>query len=392
MEFLLSLAALVTAARLLGAAARRLGQPAVLGELLAGLLLGPSLLGIVTTATDHHAGALLHTFAELGVLLLLFQIGLHTDLRSLLRVGPAALVVAVVGVVLPFLAGLGVSHLFGLDGLVALILAASLTATSVGISARVLDDLGLLQGPEGQIVLGAAVIDDVIGLIILAVVAGIASGGTLTAGTVAITTGVAVGFLLVVLLLGRLLVPPLFDRIARIPTPYTTGTLAIVFALVVAALADRSGSAPIIGAFAAGLLLHQTPQREQIERETTGVGEWFIPIFFATIGAMVDVHAMLSPTALSLGGTLLLVGIVGKFLAGYAPWWHPLRFALIGVAMIPRGEVGLIFAQKGLETGALLPAQFGAIMLMVVGTTVIAPPWLARLGRGHQTGGGGRTP
>ncbi len=382
MGFLLGLAALVTAARLLGAIARRFGQPAVLGELLAGLLLGPSLLGLVSTAADHPAGAMLHTFAELGVLLLLFQIGLHTDIRSLLKVGPAALVVAVVGVALPFFTGMGVAHLFGLSNLVALVLGASLTATSVGISARVLDDLGLLQAPEGQTVLGAAVLDDIIGLIILAVVAGVAGGGTLTVGAVALTSGAAIGFLLVVILLGRLVIPPLFARIARIRTPHTTGILAIVLAVVIAALADRSGSAPIIGAFAAGLILHDTPQRAEIEQESAGIGEWFVPIFFAAIGAMIDVHAILSPAALSLGGALLAVGIVSKFLAGYAPWWQRLRYALVGVAMIPRGEVGLIFAQKGLETGVLLPTQFGAIMLMVVGTTVVAPPWLAWLGRG----------
>lgn len=370
----LQIAALVVAAQLGGAFARRVGQPAVLGELLAGIAVGTSMLGVVNP--DDTAIRLL---AEFGVVLLLFQIGLHTDLRSLLGVGVSALLVAIVGVVLPFGAGYLVAHAMGLDILPALVIGAAMTATSVGISARILGDLRQLQTREGQTVLGAAVLDDVIGLVILAVVASIAAGGTVTAAGVGIIVAKAFGFLIAALLVGRLLVPGLFGWIARRPAPGTIGAIALAFALLLAALADLGGSALILGAFAAGLIIHDTPERHTVEESTAVVGHFFVPIFFASVGASVDLAAMFSPDALQLGALLLLIGIAGKFLAGYAPLRAPIRHALVGVAMVPRGEVGLIFAQMGLTAGVLTPGTFGAVMLMVIGTTLVTPPWLAWL-------------
>ena len=224
-------------------------------------------------------------------------------------------------------------------------------------------------------------LDDVIGLVILAIVATLAEGGTVTTASALRTGGVAVGFLVVALLAGRLVAPRLFTTISRLQVRGATGALALAFALALAAAAGLAGSAIIIGAFAAGLILHETEQRHTIEEATTGLGHFFVPIFFASVGASVDVAAMLQPDALRLGGLLLGIGIVGKFVAGYAPFWLPLRHAMIGAAMVPRGEVGLIFAQMGLATGALTPAYFGAVMLMVIGTTIVTPPWLARLAR-----------
>lgn len=378
----LTLAALVTAARLAGALAQRLRQPAVLGELLAGVLLGPSVIGLV-----HPEDPSLHMLAEFGVIILLFQIGLHTDLRQLMKVGGAASAVAGVGVALPFGLGFLAAKLFGLDLLPALVCGAALTATSVGISARILGDVGELDSIEGRTVLGAAVLDDVIGLVILAIVAGMVGGGEVTAASVAMTSALAVGFLVVALGIGKLVVPRLFGFIHAVPVPGTTGAIAVAFALAMAALADVSGSAPIIGAFAAGLVLHDTPQRETIEESTAALGHFFVPVFFVSVGAAVELGAMRDPTALAIGGVLLLVGVVGKFAAGYAPFWMPMRNTLVGVAMIPRGEVGLIFAQKGLETGALTPALFGALMMMVIGTTIITPVWLASLVRGRRRPG-----
>jgi Kef-type K+ transport system membrane component KefB len=372
----LVLAALVTVARLGGWVAMRVGQPAVLGELLAGILVGPSLLGIVTPGDP-----MLAMIAEFGVVILLFQIGLHTDLASLLKVGPAAAAVGTVGVVLPFAAGYLLTTALGLPMLPSAVCAAALTATSIGISARILGDLGELESTEGKTVLGAAVLDDVVGLVILAIVATLAQGGVVTTASALRTGGIAVGFLVVALLVGRLVAPRLFATISRLQVSGATGALALAFALALAAAAGLAGSAMIIGAFAAGLILHETKQRHTIEEATTGLGHFFVPIFFASVGASVDVAAMMQPAALQLGGLLLLIGIVGKFVAGYAPFWLPMRHALIGAAMVPRGEVGLIFAQMGLATGALSSEHFGAVMLMVIGTTVVTPPWLAALSR-----------
>ncbi|MEP6591857.1 MAG: cation:proton antiporter [Gemmatimonadota bacterium] len=374
MTLFLVLAALVTAARLAGVAARRVGQPAVLGELLVGVVLGPSVLGVVNPHDPY-----LHLLSEFGVVILLFQIGLHTDLKQLLKVGGAASAVGGVGVVLPFGLGFAVARLFDLDVLQAVLCGAALTATSIGISARILGDLGQLGSLEGRTVLGAAVLDDVVGLVILAVVGGLAAGGTVTLGGVAITTGLAVGFLVVAVVSGRYLVPHLLNAIDRLPVVGTTGAIAVAFALAMAALAEKSGSAPIIGAFAAGLMLDATPQRKTIDDATAVLGHFFIPIFFATVGAAVELRAMLDPAALAIGAVLLVVGIVGKYVSGYAAFWLPMRHQLVGVAMIPRGEVGLIFAQMGLASGALTPALFGALMIMVIGTTVVTPIWLAAL-------------
>lgn len=370
----LMVAALVTAARLGGSAAVRLGQPSVLGELIVGILIGPSLFGLV----DPSLGSV-HLFAELGVVILLFQIGLHTDLAGLRTVGAGATTVALTGVALPFFFGYLIAHWLGASTLSAMVIGASMTATSVGITVRVLDELDLLDSREGKTVLGAAVIDDIVGLIILAVVSVMAGGGTLSAAVIGRTVVLAVGFLLVVVALGTWLAPSLFRLIDRLPGAGTTGALALAFALALAALADLSGSAMIIGAFAAGLVLPPGKERHQIETATTPLAHFFVPIFFASVGAAVDVRAMADPAALGLGVALLASGVVTKFAAGFAPFWIPMRHALVGVAMIPRGEVGLIFAQMGLATAALSAGQFGAVMLMVIGTTVLTPPWLTRM-------------
>jgi Kef-type K+ transport system membrane component KefB len=365
---LVALAAVILATKLLGEIAQRLGQPAVLGELLAGVLLGGSALHIL----DPH-DPVIHAIAELGVLVLLFQIGLHTDLRSLRKVGGSAAMVAAVGVVAPFVGGYLAFQALGAGVMPSLIAGAALTAMSIGISARVLSDLGRLNTPEGQVVLGAAVLDDVIGLIILSVVSGLAAGGTVSVLGIARTSGVAIGFIVVALVAGGLVVPRLFRQLARIRASGSLGLLALAFALTLAWLADSSGSAMIIGAFAAGLILHPTPQREEIEKSMTALGYFFVPIFFASIGASVELAALATPVALSGGAALIVVGVIGKLIAGFAPWWFDGNKLLIGTAMVPRGEVGLIFAKMGLASGALLPDAFGSLMLMVVVTTFLTP-------------------
>ena len=210
-QFLGLLVLLFGAAKVFGGLAQRIGQPAVLGELLAGVVLGASVLGVLDARNE-----VFHLLAELGVIVLLFEIGLETDLRKLLQVGGAATVVAVIGVVLPFAMGYVVCRLLGLGDMIAIVAGASLTATSVGITARVLSDLGHLQDRESQVILGAAVLDDLIGLVILAVVAGLTQGQEVTVWSVSKATGIAFGFVVIALLLGSLLIPPLLLSLIHI--------------------------------------------------------------------------------------------------------------------------------------------------------------------------------
>ena len=373
-QILLVLAAALAAAKALGEVAERFGQPAVVGELLAGVALGPSVLAIVDPGLP-----VIHFLAEIGVVILLFQIGLETDLRRLVSVGGTAATVAVVGVALPFALGFGVAELLGLAELPGLVVAAALTATSVGITARVLADLGRLQERESQVVLGAAVIDDIVGLVILAVVTRLVAGGTLSVPGVGLTALVAFGFVGAALLVGRFVVRPVFGLIARVGSEQTLATLGIVVAFLTAVLADRVGSALIIGAFTAGLVFAPTPHGHAIERGVVRLGHFFVPIFFVSVGASVDVRTFAQGSVLLVGVLLVVVAVVGKFAAGFAPFWFTGRKVVVGVGMIPRGEVGLIFAQTGLTAGVLDPGLFSALTFMVIVTTLMAPPLLKRL-------------
>lgn len=375
------LVALLLAAKLLGVLAQRVGQPAVVGELIAGVLLGASVLGILDPRDP-----VIEALAELGVLVLLFEIGLHTDLKSLVRVGREATTVALVGVALPFGMGFAVARWLGLSTIPAIVSGAALTATSIGISARTLSDLSELDTREGQIVLGAAILDDIVGLVILSVVSGLVGGIALSFSGIALTTGIAIGFVVASVVIGGLVMPPLFRAVARVEESGTLGVVGLAFAFLLAWLADAAGSATIIGAFSAGLILHGTPQRSAIEKATTQLGHFFVPIFFASVGAAVDIRTLGDSRALAIGGSLIVVGVVGKFLAGYSPFWLKGRKSMIGIAMIPRGEVGLIFARMGLATGALTSQLYSAIAMMVLVTTFITPPLLAWNVRGSGRG------
>ncbi|HTK51804.1 MAG TPA: cation:proton antiporter, partial [Gemmatimonadaceae bacterium] len=363
-RFLLLLAVILISAKILGELAERIGQPAVVGELLAGVVLGPSVVGLVDPTLPS-----LHLIAEIGVVLLLFGIGLETDLKRLLSVGPAAFTVAVVGVLLPFVFGYEVSRALGLAVLPAIVIGASLTATSVGITARVFSDLGELKSAEGQIVLGAAVIDDVIGLVILAIVSDLVAGNAPSVIGIARATAAAFGFLAGAVLIGRLIVPWLFRLIARTGKEHTLAPMALALAFVLAVLASKVGSALIVGAFAAGLVLAPTEHAHAIERGIIRLANVFVPIFFVAVGAAVDVRTFGSREVVTVGVALTVVAIAGKFAAGWAPVWVRARKTVIGVGMIPRGEVGLIFAQTGLTAGVLNAGEYSALMLMVLVTT-----------------------
>ena len=378
---------MLVAAKLLGELAERIGQPAVLGELIAGVLLGGSLLGVVPS--DGPAAEVVHVLAELGVVLLLFEIGLETDLREMFRVGTASLSVATVGVVLPFVLGFAywayLPHAAGSGATdlttAAIFVGATLTATSVGITARVLSDLGQMNSPEARIIIGAAVIDDVLGLVILTVVSGLAAGTSLAPLGIIRIFAVAVGFLVVAVLVGRFAAPRLFDLVVRMRVRYVLLVFAIAFALALSAFAALAGSALIIGAFAAGLILSGTNQFDTIEREVRPVASIFAPIFFVSVGASVNLR-LLDPTRegaaglLGVAAVLTLLAIVGKLAAGWAAPWIKFRRLVVGVGMVPRGEVGLIFADIGRRSGVLNDAVFGAILLMIMATTFVAPPGL----------------
>jgi Kef-type K+ transport system membrane component KefB len=390
--FFLVIVSILIAAKLLGEAAERIGQPAVLGELVAGLILGGSVLGVVPTTGVE--GDIIHLLAEVGVAILLFEIGLETDLKEMFRVGASSASVAIVGVALPFALGflywyfadpsIG-AHIDGVSlGMIAVFVGATLTATSVGITARVLTDLRLMHRPESKIIIGAAVIDDVLGLVILAVVSGLASGAALSVLGIAKTFSIAVGFLVVAVIVGNAFAPRLFTLVDRMRVRGVLLVSAFAFALLFAALADKAGSAMIIGSFAAGIVLSSTNQFDLIVERIEPVADIFTPIFFVSVGAAVNVQLFIpgseafNAQVIVVGAVLVAVAFVGKLAAGFVVGWgeQKLNRTAIGVGMVPRGEVGLIFADIGRRAGLLTDETFSAILIMVIVTTFIAPPLL----------------
>lgn len=391
-HFFLVFIAMLVSAKVFGELAERIGQPAVLGELVAGVILGGSVLGVIPADGPIHET--IRIFAEVGVALLLFEIGLETDLKEMFRVGPAASLVAVVGVVSPFLLGflywmiaqpdIGV-HAEGItDTMVAIFVGATLTATSVGITARVLSDLKRIHTPEARVIIGAAVVDDVLGLVILAIVSGLAAGAALSILGIAKVFAIAVGFLVAAVIIGNFIAPKLFNLVDQMRVRGVLLVSAISFALLIAALAGLAGSALIIGAFAAGLVLSSTNQFDLIVEKVEPVADIFTPLFFVSIGASVDVSLFIpgsetfNPAVLGVGGALLIIAIIGKVVSGYSVGWgkNKLSHLAIGVGMVPRGEVGLIFADIGLRRGILSSEVFSAVLIMVMLTTFIAPPLL----------------
>lgn len=384
------LIAILISAKVFGELAERRGQPAVLGELVAGVLLGASVLGVIPASGELYD--IVHVLAEIGVVLLLFEIGLETDLKEMFRVGPTAARVALIGVFLPFLLGflywylanpsIGV-HPEGISfTVVAIFVGATLTATSVGITARVLSDLNRMHTPEARIVIGAAVIDDVLGIVILAVVSGMVGGAALGVLSVGKIFLFAVGFLVLAVVLGTRFAPAIFDFVDRMRVRGVLLVAAFCFALAIAALADLAGSAMIIGAFAAGLVLSSTNQFDAVVERIEPVADIFTPIFFVAVGAPVNVRLFIPGTedfdlgVLMVGLILTVVAIIGKLVAGLGVRRPDTSKLLVGVGMVPRGEVGLIFASIGLTAGILSSSVYSAILIMVILSTFIVPPAL----------------
>ena len=381
-EGLTELLVILIAAKVGAEVMARLRQPAVIGELLIGAVIGAGVLGWV----GGDDGGLLSTLAEIGVILLLFEVGLETDLRSFARLGASALTVAVVGVVTPFALGFFAVRLFSIGGgstELALFMGAAMTATSVGITARVFADLRRLHTDEAKTIIGAAVIDDVLGLIILGVVAAVLGGdGEFSAGTLLTITAKAVGFLVVVVAVGHVLAPYFFRfvRFLKVEGSFVVGSF--VFAIAVGLAAEHfAGLEPIVGAFAAGLVAGQTSFADRIEAELRPISFLFVPIFFLFIGSRVDVVALSDPQVLLAGGIISFLAIVGKLVAGLGVLSKGVSRRVVGVGMVPRGEVGLIFAALGAgELSAVVGAGENAIVvLMVVVTTLLAPLILNRM-------------
>ena len=381
-EGLTELLVILIAAKVGAEVMARLRQPAVIGELLIGAVIGAGVLGWV----GGDDGGLLSTLAEIGVILLLFEVGLETDLRSFARLGASALTVAVVGVVTPFALGFLAVRFFSIGGgstELALFMGAAMTATSVGITARVFADLRRLHTDEAKTIIGAAVIDDVLGLIILGVVAAVLGGdGEFSAGTLLIITAKAVGFLVVVVAVGHVLAPYFFRfvRFLKVEGSFVVGSF--VFAIAVGLAAEHfAGLEPIVGAFAAGLVAGQTSFADRIEAELRPISFLFVPIFFLFIGSRVDVVALSDPQVLLAGGIISFLAIVGKLVAGLGVLSKGVSRRVVGVGMVPRGEVGLIFAALGAgELSAVVGAGENAIVvLMVVVTTLLAPLILNRM-------------
>jgi Kef-type K+ transport system membrane component KefB len=388
---LLGLALILLAAKLGGECAISLKQPAVLGELVAGMVLGNlGLLGV--SGFDHiRDDPSIDLLARLGVIVLLFEVGLESTVGGMLRVGWSSLLVAVIGVIVPFTAGWGIGAwlLPASSVYVHAFLGAALTATSVGITARVLKDLDAGQSGEAQVILGAAVIDDVLGLVLLAIVAGVITtadmGKPFSASVGLITLAKALLFLVGSLLLGVRLTPGLFGLASRLRSRGVLLTAGLSFCFLLSWLANAVGLAPIVGAFSAGLILENVHYKDFVERGEHSLEElvhpissFLVPVFFVVMGMRTDLRAFVEPGVAGLAVALTVVAILGKQAAGLGVRIPNLDRVTVGLGMIPRGEVGLIFANIGrnLLIGGnpiITDPLFSAVVVMVVVTTMVTP-------------------
>ncbi len=389
------LVAILLAAKVMGHLVALLGQPAVLGELLAGILLGNFHLLGINGFEGIVSDPFVNMLAELGILVLLFGVGLESTIRDILRVGLSSLFVAVLGVALPFVLGWGVGAWLipEASSLAHAFLGATLCATSIGITARVLQDIGKSRDKEARIILGAAVIDDVLGLIILASISGaiVAAGageGAFRIGPVALVALKASGFLAVSLFLGTLITPNIFSTAAKLKGPGVLMGISLAFCFLLAHLAGIAGLAPIVGAFAAGLILEPVHfQRfgerniHYLEEGLRPLTEFLAPVFFVQMGARVDVALLAAPEALWLALALTVAAILGKQACSLGVVEKGVNRWAVGLGMIPRGEVGLIFASIGsalvLKGERIISGTtYTAVVIMVIVTTLVTPPVL----------------
>ncbi len=406
---LVGIAVILIVAKLSGEVFERFKQPAVLGELVAGIIIGNLTLVGLSAVEGLRTDVVIQALAEIGVIILLFEVGLESNLTEMMEVGWSSLFVAVVGVVVPFFLGWGVAAYFIPDEarLGHIFIGATLCATSVGITARVLKDMGKLQCRESRIILGAAVIDDVLGLLILAVVAGsikaAASGSSLAVLDVVWIAGKSLLFLVGAIAVGHYVVPHLFRGAARFESRGVLLALSIAFCFLLAWVAALVGLAPIVGAFAAGLVLDEVHLEsfnergeQKLDRLIVPLSTILVPIFFVLMGLKVDLRVFARVEVLGFAALLTLAAILGKQICALATVEKGINRLAIGLGMIPRGEVGLIFAgigvtlmlpnAQGTKEPVINSATFGAVVIMVIVTTLVTPPVLKwSLGRQKLT-------
>ncbi|MEO0405712.1 MAG: cation:proton antiporter [Cyanobacteria bacterium P01_A01_bin.135] len=394
--------------QLLGEVCAWLKLPPVLGQLVGGIILGVSVLNILVVteseavinpgvinlicwttgagtaeaamAYDHQLIAISEGAANLGVITLLFLIGLESDFESLLKVGSKAALVAGAGIILPFVGGtVGLITLFNTPVLPAIFGGAALTATSIGITAKVLKELGQLQSDEGQIIIGAAVLDDLLGILVLALVVSLVKDGSVDVAGLGLLLLSTAAFIGGVALLRKPIIRAFTALTEKLQSENTPLVLAIIFALFMAAIANAIHLEAILGAFAAGIILSGVPQRQHLLEQFEPIAGLLAPLFFVVVGAKTDL-SVLNPAnpesaeGLWIAGFLILVALLGKVAAGYVvPNAGTLNRLAIGIGMVPRGEVGLVFVGIGSSIGILSPGLAAAIVLMVVVTTIVAP-------------------
>lgn len=397
-EVLGELLVIFVAAKVGGELFLRLRQPAVIGEILAGILIGPFALGLIGVPGheildffhDDQAAAreglslVLESIAELGVIVLLFFVGLETRLADLLRVGIRSLLVAVLGVVGPFIGGTALMLALGYPSMESIFVGTVLVATSVGITARVLRDVGALDSREARIILGAAVFDDILGLLMLTIVSGIAVDGKLQVGHVLWITVLALSFTAVVGGLGALAIRRFFPLIVdRLQIEHAPLVVALVLMLTLASVASAIGLAPIVGAFLAGMALAEVAERYHLHEQALPIYAFLVPFFFVVTGARVDPRLFLQTETLWLALAVTAVAVFTKA-AGAALGtigFSPRSMAVVGFGMVPRGEVGLIIASIGLSLGVVERPLFSVAVVMSMLTTLFTPPvlvWLLR--------------
>jgi Kef-type K+ transport system membrane component KefB len=379
--FLISLSSIFFFAKFFGEIALKFGQTEIIGELLAGIIIGPSVLGLI------HETSVLSVVSELGAIILLFEVGLSMNLKEFLSSGGWAAIVAFTGIIIPYFLGYFVFLYYDFTNNYAIFAAAVLTATSVGITARVFVDLKCLKSEEARIVLGAALIDDVVGLTILAVVLKLATAGekeAITFVAIAQIIGIAMAFLILSAGIGLLVIQKFFKFISKMKQMHAVFIAAIIFCLVVSALSIRAGLAPIVGAFIAGLLLSTTKQSEEIRADLKPIYAFFVPMFFVLMGNNVDMYTLnpfivANREVLFLVIVLFMVAFVGKATAGFAVLKKGVNKLLIGVSMVPRGEVGLIFADIGFKNNIFGKQDYSILVAVIMLTTFVTPILLKRI-------------
>jgi len=378
---LLEVFIIFAAAQVGGAVARWIRLPDVVGQIVVGCIVGPSVLGWITPSQP------LEVLSEIGVVLLLFAVGLETRLDDVKRVGGSAFAVGVIGVIVPFVVGMFWAHAMEPDWPHSLFVAAAFVATSAGITAAVLKQMGALRRTESRVILGAAVIDDILAMLLLGIVVAIQAGGSLRVSQLLVVAGEAIAFVLVVGWLGTLMMRRGSRWLERTRDPMSPLLIVLILCLGLASVATRFGLAAIIGAFLAGMIASETRQRAQLEEQMQPLLALLTPFFFVLTGAKVELAQFATGHALWLLLIATLLALVTKLVGG---WLGALRLGprsalIVGVGMMPRGEVGIVVAALGLSAGVFGELMYAVIIAMSLLTSVIAPPFLAMLLKERET-------